>query len=201
MSSPGTGPRPTCWRQVGGRQSSAAPWLEGCAQEAAATSAAQQGCSHSCQAADPAISALAQAPSLNGTVYAAPLPAHLQAAMTARCACGTCVTSQTAPLWPTSRTTGGCLSESSGGHLGHASVAAALGLPGLVTLTHHRWMATTAGLRPAHPAPPRPSPCPPPLQRPRDERGVVPLRVLHAGHHLGGQPAGGVGPGAGARPR
>lgn len=33
---------------------------------------------------------------------------YLQAATTARCACGTCATSQTAPLWPTSPTTGGC---------------------------------------------------------------------------------------------
>lgn len=42
------------------------------------------------------------------------------------------------------------------------------------------------------------SPSPPPIHHPQgpcDERGVVPLRVIHAGHHLGRQPAGGVGPG------
>lgn len=38
-------------------------------------------------------------------------------------------------------------------------------------------------------------------QGPGDERGVEPLRALHAGHHLLRQPVCGVGPGAGAGPR
>ena len=39
------------------------------------------------------------------------------------------------------------------------------------------------------------------LQGSSDLCGVVPLRELHACHHLLGQPAGSVGPGAGAGPR